>query len=253
MFRIPLLLIAALTPSPSGAAPPTAEQAVSVVLVHGAFVDGSGWRAVHDSLTKDGFEVLIVQNPTISLEGDVAATERAIAQARHPVVLVGHSYGGMVITEAGMHPKVRSLAYVAAFAPDAGESVESLNKQPTPPEEPKAPLMPPQDGYLIVDPAKFPTAFAADVDAVTTRFMAAAQVPWGLQAVQTAITKVAWKSKPTHYMVTVKDAMIPPTAQRSMAKRTGGRTVEIGSSHAVMLSHPREVAAFIREAAAPFK
>jgi pimeloyl-ACP methyl ester carboxylesterase len=230
-----------------------AEKPVSVVLVHGAFVDGSGWQAVYDILTKDGFEVLVVQNPTISLQGDVSATERAIAKAKHPVILVGHSYGGMVITEAGNNPKVRSLAYIAAHAPDAGESVETLAAQPTPPEEPKAPLLPPQDGYLIVDPAKFPTAFAADVDPTITHFMAAAQVPWGLQAVQTMVTKAAWKTKPAHYMVTTKDAMIPPTAQRTMAKRTGARTVEIGSSHAVMLSHPREVAAFIKEAAAQTK
>jgi quinol monooxygenase YgiN/predicted alpha/beta hydrolase family esterase len=237
-----------------GAAPANAaEQSVSIVLVHGAFVDASGWQAVHNTLTKDGFEVLVVQNPTISLAGDVAATERAIERAKHPVVLVGHSYGGMVITEAGTHPKVQALAYLAAYAPDAGESVATLAKQPTPPNEPRAPLLPPQDGYLVVDPSKFPTAFAADVDPVTTQFMAAAQVPWGLEAVQTAITKVAWRTKPTHYMVTTKDAMIPPTAQRSMAKRTGGRTVEIGSSHAVMLSHSREVAAFIKEAAAKVK
>jgi pimeloyl-ACP methyl ester carboxylesterase len=229
------------------------ERPVSVVLVHGAFVDGSGWRAVYDILTKDGYEVLIVQNPTISLEGDVAATNSAIAKAKHPVVLVGHSYGGMVITEAGNTPKVRSLAYIAAFAPDAGESVETLANQPTPPEEPKAPLLPPQDGYLLVDPSKFPAAFAADVDPTTTHFMAAAQVPWGLQAVQTRITKAAWQTKPTHYLVTTKDAMIPPTAQRTMAKRSGARTVEIASSHAVMLSQPREVATFIKEAAVQMK
>lgn len=233
-------------PAPSG-------KAVSVVLVHGAFVDGSGWQAVYDILTRDGYEVLVVQNPTTTLEADVAATNLAIVKARHPVILVGHSYGGMVITEAGNNPKVRSLAYVAAFAPDAGESVETLSQQPAPPEESKAPLLPPQDGYLFVDPAKFPAAFAADVDPATTRFMAAAQVPWGLQAVQTRITRAAWQTKPTHYMVTTKDAMIPPTAQRMMAKRTGGRTVEIASSHAVMLSKPQELAAFIREAAAPVK
>jgi pimeloyl-ACP methyl ester carboxylesterase len=233
--------------------PAPAEKPVSVVLVHGAFVDASGWQAVYDILTKDGYEVLIVQNPTISLEGDVAAAERAIVKAKHPVILVGHSYGGMVITEAGSNLKVRSLAYIAAYAPDAGESVETLAKQPTPPEESRAPLLPPQDGYLIVDPSKFPAAFAADVDPATTRFMAAAQVPWGLQAVQTKITNVAWKTKPAHYLVTTRDAMIPPTAQRTMAKRTGARTVEIASSHAVMLSHPREVAAFIKEAAAKMK
>jgi pimeloyl-ACP methyl ester carboxylesterase len=246
-------LAAALIASASSVPAAAAEKTVSVVLVHGAFVDGSGWQAVYDILTKDGYEVLVVQNPTISLEGDVAATERAIAKAKHPVILVGHSYGGMVITEAGNNPKVRSLVYIAAHAPDAGESVETLAAQPTPPEEPKAPLLPPQDGYLIVDPAKFPTAFAADVDPVTTHFMAAAQVPWGLQALQTRITKAAWKTKPAHYMVTAKDAMIPPTAQRAMAKRTGATTIEIGSSHAVMLSHPREVAGFIKEAAAQVK
>lgn len=230
-----------------------AEKPVSVVLVHGAFVDGSGWQAVYDILTKDGYEVRIVQNPTTSLEGDVAATNLAIAKAKHPVILVGHSYGGMVITEAGNNPKVRSLAYIAAYAPDAGESVETLAKQPTPPEEPKAPLLPPQDGYLFVDPSKFPAAFAADVDPGTTHFMAAAQVPWGLQAVQTPITKAAWKTKPSHYLVTTKDAMIPPTAQRMMAKRTGASTIEIASSHAVMLSKPLEVANFIKGAAAQMK
>lgn len=229
------------------------EEPVSVVLVHGAFVDGSGWQAVYDILTKEGFEVLIVQNPTISLEGDIAATERVIARAKHPVVLVGHSYGGMVITEAGTHPKVRSLVYLAAFAPDAGESVETLAASPAPPGESKAPLLPPQDGYLLVDSLKFPTAFAADVDPAATRFMAAAQVPWGLGAVQTPITKVAWKTKPARHMVTTKDGMIPPTAQRTMAKRTGAKTVEIASSHAVMLSHPQEVAALIKDAAAQAK
>jgi pimeloyl-ACP methyl ester carboxylesterase len=253
MITTAMTLVAALTAGVSDLQSAPTEKPVSVVLVHGAFVDGSGWQAVYDILTKDGYEVLVVQNPTISLEGDVAATERAIAQARGPVILVGHSYGGMVITEAGMHPRVQSLVYIAAFAPDAGESVERLSSQPTPPEEPKAPLLPPQDGYLIVDPSKFPTAFAADVDPRMTHFMAAAQVPWGLRAVQTPISKVAWKTKPAHFMVTTRDAMIPPTAQRTMAKRSGARTVEIGSSHAVMLSRPQDVANFIKEAAARTK
>lgn len=241
-----LAIIAGLATAPSFAQPAAP---ASVVLVHGAFVDGSGWQGVYDILTKDGYEVLIVQNPTISLDGDVAATNRAIATAKHSVILVGHSYGGMVITEAGNHPKVRSLAYIAAYAPDAGESVETFAKQPTPPDESRAPLLPPQDGYLIVDPAKFPTAFAADVDPATTRFMAAAQVPFGVEAIQTRITKAAWQTKPAHYLVTSKDAMIPPTAQRSMAKRAGARTVEVASSHAVMLSQPQKVAAFIKDAA----
>lgn len=176
MKRSTWILFAAMTVF-APAASVAAEKTVSVVLVHGAFVDGSGWQAVFDTLSEDGYEVLVVQNPTISLSGDVAATERVISKAKHPVVLVGHSYGGMVITEAGANPKVQSLVYVAAFAPDAGESVASLAEQPVPAGESAAPLLPPSDGYLLVDPSKFPKAFAADVDASITRFMAAAQVP----------------------------------------------------------------------------
>jgi pimeloyl-ACP methyl ester carboxylesterase len=157
----------------------------------------------------------------------------------------------MVITQAGDHPKVRSLAYIAAFAPEAGESVASLNETPAGPGESKAPLLPPQDGFFVVDPSKFPAAFAADVPEVTTRFMANAQVPWGLQALQARVTRAAWKMKPSSYMVAAEDRMIPPSAQRAMAKRSGARTVEIRSSHAVMLSHTKDVAAFIKAAAGP--
>lgn len=224
-----------------------ADKNVSIVLVHGAFVDGSGWKDTYDILSKAGYEVLVVQQPTITLRDDVAETERVIAKARHPVILVGHSYGGMVITEAGDNSKVRSLVYLAAFAPEAGESVSMLAEAPVPAGEQKAPLVT-EGNYLLVDREKFPTSFAADVDAATTRFMAAAQLPWGLQAVQTKVDRVAWKTKPTHYMVTSEDHMIPPTAQRTMAKRSGAKVTEMKSSHAVMLSHPREVAAFIRSA-----
>ncbi|GMO32938.1 MULTISPECIES: alpha/beta fold hydrolase [Bradyrhizobium] len=224
-----------------------AERPVSIVLVHGAFVDGSGWKDTYNILSDAGYEVLVVQQPTITLRDDVAETERVIAKARHPVILVGHSYGGMVITEAGDNPRVRSLVYLAAFAPDAGESVSTLAEAPAPAGEHKAPLV--TDGnYLLVDRDKFPTSFAADVDVATTRFMGAAQLPWGLQAVQTRVDRVAWKTKPTHYMVTSEDHMIPPTAQRTMARRAGAKMAELKSSHAVMLSHPREVAAFIRSA-----
>jgi pimeloyl-ACP methyl ester carboxylesterase len=243
--------LAALAMAAASALPAkAAEKPVSIVLIHGAFVDASGWRAVYDRLTKDGYEVLVVQNPTITLEDDVAITRRAIAAASHPVVLVGHSYGGAVITEVGNDPKVHSLVYLAAFAPDAGESVAKLAKNPVP-GEPHAPLLPAKDGFLIVDPAKFPTAFAADVDSSTTTFMAAAQVPWGLKAVGGIITNVAWKSKPSSYMVTTEDHMVPPTAQRTMARRAGAKTQEINSSHAVMMSHPDEVAAFIEAADGP--
>lgn len=251
MFRFaPVLALSALaiTSSPLVAKTP---KTTSIVLVHGAFVDGSGWKAVYDLLSDQGYEVLVVQNPTVTLEGDVAATESAIAAAKYPVVLVGHSYGGMVITQAGDNPKVRSLAYIAAFAPDSGESVASLNEAPASPGESKAPLSPPRDGFLTVDTGRFPSSFAADVSPSTTRFMAVAQVPWGLQAVQAKISKVAWKAKSTSYMVTSNDRMIPPSAQRNMAKRSGAKTVEIKSSHAVMLSHPNEVAAFIKAADRP--
>ena len=228
-------------------APAPAEKPLSIVLVHGAFVDASGWRGVYDRLTKDGYEVLVVQNPTITLKDDVAVTRRAIARAKHPVILVGHSYGGSVITEAGNDPKVRSLVYLAAFAPDVGESVAKLAEKPVP-GEPQAPLLPPRDGFLIVDPAQFPAAFAADVDVPTATFMAAAQVPWGLNAVGGTITSAAWKSKPSYYLVATEDHMVPPTAQRSMARRSGATITEIRSSHAVMMSHPDEVAMLIEAA-----
>ncbi|MBY5456828.1 alpha/beta hydrolase [Rhizobium leguminosarum] len=224
------------------------EPARSIVLVHGAFVDGSGWQQVHSELVDRGFEVLVAQHPTTSLEGDVATTERLIASARHPVLLVGHSYGGAVITEAGANPKVKSLAYIAAFVPDVGESVAALNEAPEEPGEAKAPLLPPQDGYLVVDPARFSEAFAADVDPATTRFMAAAQLPWGLAAVITPLTHAAWKTKPSFYLVASADRMVPPSAQRRMAQRAAAAITEIDSSHAVMMSHPQDVAAFIAAA-----
>lgn len=242
-----LLTLALATVCALPMAATAAEKPVSIVLVHGAFVDASGWRAVYDRLTHDGYEVLVVQNSTITLKDDVAFTERAIRQARHPVILVGHSYGGSVITQAGNDPKVRSLVYLAAFAPDAGESVAKLAETPIP-GEPGAPLLPPKDGFLIVDPAKFPAAFAGDVDLATTTFLANAQTPWGLGAVGGVVTTAAWKSKPSYFLITTQDRVVPPTAQRTMACRAGGKTTEIASSHAVMVSHPVEVAAFIESA-----
>ncbi|MFD2029619.1 alpha/beta hydrolase [Ancylobacter dichloromethanicus] len=221
---------------------------VSIVLVHGAFVDASGWKSVYDILTDDGYEVLVVQNPTITLESDVEATRQVIARATKPVVLVGHSYGGAVISEAGSDPKVRNLAYIAAFAPDVGESVFELATRPTPGEA-SPPLLPPADGFILVDPAKFSTSFAQDVDISITGFMAMAQVPWGLGAVQPKLTRAAWKDKPVHYMLTTQDRMVAPSTQRFMATRAKATLVELSSSHAAMLSHPKEVAAFIEKAA----
>lgn len=240
-------LLAIMISSASATAAP-AEKPVSIVLVHGAFVDASGWRPVYDILTGEGYEVLMVQNPTVTLDGDAEATRQVIARAKHPVVLVGHSYGGVVITKAGGDAKVKSLVYLAAYAPDEGESLAQLAAAPSPGED-SAPLLPPSDGFLLVDPQKFPTAFAADVDRAMTRFMAAAQVPWGLAAVEAKISDPAWKKKPTYFLVTARDHMIPPSKQRTEAARAKAKTLELQSSHAVMLAHPKEVAAFIRGAA----
>jgi pimeloyl-ACP methyl ester carboxylesterase len=225
-----------------------ADAPASVVLVHGGFVDGSGWQAVHAALTRKGHRVSVVQHPTGSLAEDVAYTKRAISALDGPVILVGHSYGGVVITEAGTDPKVAALVYIAAFAPDKGESVSSLIKDPQP-GAPVPPILPPKDGYLFLDRAKFPTAFAADVDPATAQFMADSQVPWGVAALEGAISQPAWKTKPSWYLVTTDDRMIPPSAQRLMSKRAGATVVEVKASHSVYVSKPDAVAALITEAA----
>src|SRR5947209_8564292 len=220
----------------------------NIVLVHGGFVDGSGWEGVYKALKKDGYTVAIVQNPTISLADDLAVTKRAIAAQNGPVILVGHSYGGVVITEAGNDPKVAGLVYITAFAPDKGESVSSLIKDP-PPGAPVPPILPPQDGYLFLDKAKFPAAFAADVSPDVASFMADSQVPWGLEALGGAITQPAWRTKPSWYLVSTEDKMIPPDAQRAMSKRAGSTVVEVKGSHAVYVSQPQAVAHLIEKAA----
>jgi pimeloyl-ACP methyl ester carboxylesterase len=225
----------------------TSSKVKNVVLVHGGFVDGSGWAGVYQALKKDGYSVSIVQNSTISLAEDVAATKRVIAAQDGPVVLVGHSYGGAVITEAGTDPKVSALAYICAFAPDQGESVSTLIKDP-PPGAPVPPILPPEDGYLLLDKAKFAASFAGDVDAETAAFMADSQVPWGLEALGGAISQPAWKTKPSWYLVTTEDRMIPPDAQRAMSKRAGATVVEVKASHSVYVSQPQGVAALIEKA-----
>jgi len=226
--------------------------AISVVLVHGGFVDGSGWESVYHILKKDGYNVSVVQNPTVSLTDDVAVTRRVIASQSGRVILVGHSYGGVVVTEAGNDPKVAALVYIAAFAPDAGESVGSLIKDP-PPGAPVPPILPPQDGFLLLDRAKFATSFAADVDSEKAAFMADSQVPWGLDALGGAVSKPAWKSKPSWYLVATRDKMIPPPAQQFMAKRAGATVTEVAGSHAVYVSQPKAVAALIEKAARELK
>lgn len=220
----------------------------NIVVVHGAFADGSGWEGVHAILTRDGYTVTIVQNPLISLEGDVAATKRAIANLSGPAILVGHSYGGAVITEAGGDPNVVGLVYVAAFAPDKGESVSSMIAG-LPPGTPQPPILPPQDGYLFLDRAKFQSSFAADVRPETAAFMEDSQVPWGVEALNGAITEPAWKTKPSWYVISTEDKMIPPGAQRLMSKRAGSTAVEVKGSHAVYVSQPQAVAAVIETAA----
>jgi len=221
---------------------------VSIVLVHGGFVDGAGWEGVYNALKNDGYNVSIVQNPTTSLADDVAATRLAIARTQGPVVLVGHSYGGAVITEAGADPKVAGLVYITAFAPDEGESVESLIKNP-PPGAPVPPILPPLDGYLFLDQEKFRASFAADVSEAKAAFMADSQVPWGLAALSGTISEPAWKTKPSWYLVATEDKMIPPPAQRQMAKRAGSVVEEAAGSHAIYVSKPAAVAALIAQAA----
>src|SRR6266700_1605760 len=168
---------------------------ITIVLVHGGFVDGSGWEGVYRILKKDGYSVTIVQNPTISLADDVAATKRIVHAQNGPVLLVGHSYGGAVITEAGNDPQVAGLVYIAAFAPDKGESVSTLIANP-PPGAPVPPILPPVDGYLFLDRAKFRASFAADVSEAKAAFLADSQVPWGVAALSGPITEPAWRPGP---------------------------------------------------------
>jgi pimeloyl-ACP methyl ester carboxylesterase len=220
----------------------------NIVLVHGGFVDGAGWEGVYKILKARGYKVSIVQNPTLSLEDDVAVTKRVLAAQEGPSILVGHSYGGAVITEAGNDPRVVGLVYITAFAPDKGESVAKLIENP-PPGAPVPPILPPQDGYLLLDSAKFAASFAADVEAEKAAFMADSQVPWGVAALSGKISEPAWKSKPSWYLIATDDRMIPPDAQRAMSKRAGSTVVEVKGSHAIYVSQPAPVAALIEQAA----
>jgi pimeloyl-ACP methyl ester carboxylesterase len=225
-----------------------AEVLDSIVLVHGGFVDGSGWEQVYNMMKNDGYAVSVVQNPTSSLADDVAATKRVVAGETNPVILVGHSYGGVVITEAGNDPKVAGLVYIAAFAPDRGESVASLIKNPAP-GAPAPPILPPQDGYLLLDRSKFAASFAADLPKEKADFMANSQLPWGVAALEGAVTQAAWRSKPSWYLVATDDKMVPPEAQRAMSRRAGAAVTEVRGSHAVYVSKPEAVVALIKKAA----
>jgi pimeloyl-ACP methyl ester carboxylesterase len=220
----------------------------NIVLVHGGFVDGSGWQGVHDLLKADGFNVSVVQNQTLSLESDVETTHNVLDQQDGPAILVGHSYGGVVITEAGLHDRVAGLVYIAAFAPDAGESVNALIADP-PPGAPVPPILPPQDGFLFLDRDKFADSFAADLPAELAAFMADSQVPWGLEALNGAVSEPAWRSKPSWYLVASDDRMIPPPAQRAMSQRAGSTVTEAPGSHSIYVSQPRAAAELIARAA----
>jgi pimeloyl-ACP methyl ester carboxylesterase len=220
----------------------------NVVLVHGGFVDGSGWKGVYDLLTADGFKVSVVQNQTLSLESDVETTRDVLDQQDGPALLVGHSYGGAVISEAGSHDSVAGLAYICAFAPDRGQSVSTLLAD-APPDAPAPPILPPVDGFLFLDREKFAAAFAADVPAAEAAFMADSQVPWGVEALNGQVSEPAWRSKPSWYLVTTEDRMIPPALQRTMAQRAGATISEVSGSHAIYVSQPGAVAKLITEAA----
>ena len=219
----------------------------NVVLVHGGFVDGSGWRSVHDLLAADGYNVAVVQNPTLSLEGDVAATKQVLDDQDGPVVLVGHSYGGAVITETGTDPRVSALVYIAGFAPDKGESVNTLIADP-PPGAPVPPILPPRDGFLFLDRDKFHGSFAGDLAPDDARFLAASQVPWGVDALAGTVSEPGWRVKPSWYLVARDDRMIPPPAQRAMSERAGSTVIEVPGSHAVYVSQPAAVVDVIKQA-----
>jgi pimeloyl-ACP methyl ester carboxylesterase len=220
----------------------------TIVLVHGGFVDGSGWEGVYQILRRSGHHVAIVQNPTLSLADDVAVTRRVLDQQPGNIVLVGHSYGGAVITEAGNHPKVAALVYITAFAPDGGESVNTLIADP-PPGAPVPPILPPEDGFLFLDRDKFAASFAADVEPDLAAFMADSQVPWGVEALAGAVSEPAWRDKPTWYLIATEDRMIPPDAQRFMADRAKATQIEAAGSHAIYVSRPEAVAEIIETAA----
>jgi pimeloyl-ACP methyl ester carboxylesterase len=220
----------------------------NIVLVHGNFVDGSGWQGVYEHLTADGYRVAVVQIPNLSLAGDVAATRQVLAGLDGPTVLVGHSYGGIVITEAGNHPNVAALVYITAFAPDTGESLSSLLADP-PPGASLPPILPPQDGFLLLDRDKFAASFAADVPEKLAAFMADSQLPCHVDALNGAVSEPAWRTKPSWYLVAADDHMIPPPAHRAKYERAKATVTESPGSHAVYVSQPAAVAAVITQAA----
>jgi pimeloyl-ACP methyl ester carboxylesterase len=221
----------------------------NIVLVHGAWADGSGWQGVYKILKKDGYNVSIVQNPLTTLADDVAATDRVLARQDGPVILVGHSYGGAVITEAGDDPKVVGLVYIAAFVPNVGESSFGL----IPKDGPQPPIEPSADGFGFFNRDAYTLAFAPDVDKELGAFMADSQVPPSFAAGKAPMTMAAWKTKPSWYLVSTEDQIIPPDAERLMAKRAGSTVAEVKGSHVAFISQPEATAKLIEQAAKTVK
>ncbi len=242
-------LALALGPTTAGAAGAAVH---NVVLVHGAWVDGSGWKAVYDHLVADGFHVTMVQEPETSFADDVAATRRVLDLQDGPTLLVGHSYGGSIITEAGVHPKVVGLVYVAAHAPDAGEDEAALGKtMPSVLAMTAGAIMKTPDGFTYLDPALFPKLFAPDLPKERAAFEARGQVLAAASMFSTPLTAAAWQSKPSWGIVAGADQIISPALERFYYERAGAPITTIpGASHSVYESHPREVAAVIEQAAA---
>jgi pimeloyl-ACP methyl ester carboxylesterase len=239
------LILALLTGAAFAASSPAYAAVKTIVLVHGAFADGSGWKPIADILVSHGYSVRVVQEPETSFDADVASTRRVLDKAG-PCVLVGHSYGGMIITEAGQHPDVKALVYVAAFQPDVGESVADLADKMPPASKSIGPV---GDGYLAVDPEAFPADFAAGVSKPVADFMAISQVPIFNEALKAKVTVATWKDKPSYAVVAQQDRMINPDQERMMAKRAQSQTIELPGPHAIFLLHPREIAALIEKAA----
>ncbi|MGB7040599.1 MAG: alpha/beta hydrolase [Xanthobacteraceae bacterium] len=243
------LILALLTGAAFAASSPAYAAIKTIVLVHGAFADGSGWKPVADILQDHGYSVRVVQEPETAFDADVAATRRVLDNAG-PCVLVGHSYGGMIITEAGKHPDVKALVYVAAFQPDVGESVADLGDKMPPANKSIGPV---GDGYLAVNPEAFAADFAAGVPKSVADFMAISQVPIFGEALHAKVTVASWKDKPSYAVVAKQDRMINPDLERFMAKRSQSQTIELAGPHAIFLLHPREVAALIEKAATAAK
>ncbi|QHW00156.1 alpha/beta hydrolase [Spirosoma endbachense] len=225
----------------------TQAQVKNIVLVHGAFADGSGYQKLYTILNGHGYKVSIVGNPNTGVEDDLAATKRILDRQEGPVILVGHSYGGAIITLAGNSPNVVGLVYIAAFSPDEGESLGQLLS--TYPADPKSGILPPVDGFVWYDQAKFHAGFCADLPNEVAEYMYASQVPVAVSAFTHVFKNVAWKTKPTWHIVATEDHSIPPDLERFMGKRTGGTVSEIKGNHVIFISQPKAVAAIIETAA----